>query len=420
MNLETALRETCHLETPSALVNEAFRYAKDNMARCMRYYTLGWGMSNAPHYYSIVVGRDTGWMCMGTDYVAEWFASPAFAIFRDRQCENGKIIEYVEMETGRQDDYGLNVADNSPLYIWGVAHHIKQFNDTKFAADFLESIHKAAQFLISQVGPRGLIVTIPNGVEMQGISSWRNLIKNYVLAGEVTELNCLAVKALREAADVTGETRYAEAAGRISNAINENLWRNDTYLLTSQDGIDNPSVTCDLVFPVLCGVAPRDRAVKVLDRLRQPDFWHPMGLRTVPQGDPGYDPSGSWGLIGGVWPNPTLWYAAAVAPYDADEALRALEVVARPVLEPDNASGLNTRNGEFAEWFDGETGVNSGMHLSPWVAPTFVWAVMEGLLGLRWENGAGKFNPFWPSGWQSVTIKNLPQKARLDTINLRS
>lgn len=113
----TALRNTCILETPSETLNMAFRYAKDNLARCMRYYTLGWGMSNAPHHYTIVVGRDTGWMCLGTDYVAPWFAPEALKIFRDRQKPNGQILEFVDMETDDRADYGLNASDNTPFYI---------------------------------------------------------------------------------------------------------------------------------------------------------------------------------------------------------------------------------------------------------------------------------------------------------------
>ena len=68
--------------------------------------------------------------------------------------------------------------------------------------------------------------------------------------------------------------------------------------------------------------------------------------------------------------------------------------------------GLN--EGEYAEWFDGETDANGGMRLSPWVAPTFIWAVMEGLLGLTWRAGEPAFAPHWPAGWDEVTIGRLP------------
>lgn len=136
MNKTTALRNTCQLTTPSPIVNEAFRIAKDHVARCMRWYSLGWGMSNSPHSCTIVVGRDTGWMTIGADYVAPWFAPEALKVFRDRQQANGKILEYVDMESGESTDYGLNVSDNTPYYLWALCHHWQVHSDERFLDAF--------------------------------------------------------------------------------------------------------------------------------------------------------------------------------------------------------------------------------------------------------------------------------------------
>jgi hypothetical protein len=97
----TSFQHVCALITPNTLLNDAFLYAKDNLARCMRQYSLGWGMSNAPHNWTIVVGRDSGWMTVGTDYVAPWFARASLDVFRVRQKDNGQIIEYVCLESGK-------------------------------------------------------------------------------------------------------------------------------------------------------------------------------------------------------------------------------------------------------------------------------------------------------------------------------
>ena len=80
---------------------------------------------------------------------------PRAACFRDRQKPNGQIIEYVDLETDRQEDYGLNVADNTPLYMWGVWHHWAQHADAAFRADFNASMHAAAENLLGEIGPRG-------------------------------------------------------------------------------------------------------------------------------------------------------------------------------------------------------------------------------------------------------------------------
>jgi glycogen debranching enzyme len=403
----TALQNTCILETPSPLINAAFRYAKDNVARCMRYYTLGWGMSNAPHNWAIVVGRDTGWMTVGADYVAGWFAPSALKAFRDRQKPNGQILEYIDLESGFGEDYGLNIADNTPLYIWGVWHHWKQYHSEVARQQYHRSIVHAADYLLAERGPHGLLVGVPAGVETRGITSWRNIIPGKVMAGESTEINSLTSMALRMAAELTGETRYADAARDLAAAINRELWTGDSYLLTRYDDHVDNQVTGDAVFPLITGVAPPDRARKVLDRLSRKDFWTERGMRTVPNTDPAYHPSAGAGLIGGSWPNLTLWYAAAIAPYNPDAALRALEIVARPAVEEMDPA-INVRQTEFSEYFDGDTGINLGMHLSPWVAPTFIWAVMEGLLGMQWNEGRPSFHPQWPTGWEQVSVRALP------------
>ena len=162
-----------------------------------------------------------------------------------------------------------------------------------------------------------------------------------------------------------------------------------------------------MLFPIFTGAATAEQARLILDRLEQPDFWTPRGMRTVPDSDPQYDPAIAWGLMGGGWPNLTLWYAASVASIHPNRALAALEMVARPVVEPQSPE-VNVHHTEFAEWFRGDTGVNGGMLLSPWVAPTFLWSVLEGLLGLTWEAGQPVFHPHWPDGWDQVRIKNLP------------
>lgn len=417
MTLETALRNTCKITTPSPLIDEAFRYAKDNIARCMRYYTHGWGMSNAPHGWTLVVGRDTGWMTIGTDYVAPWFAPEALAPFRDRQMADGKILEYIDLETGEGADYGLNVSDNTPLYILGICHHMAQHPNEKFRSEFADSVARAADHLVSEVGPHGLIAVRPAGTGNEGVAGWRNCIQGYALGGETTEINCLAARALREAAEFRGESRYATVANRLVEAINERLWAGDGYLLSRDGDEPDTEVTVDMLFPILCGVAPPDRATLVLDRLAQPDFWTPRGMRTIPSTSKHYHPSDGYGLVGGVWPNPTLWYAAAAAPNDPDRALAAIETVARSVVEAQDESS-RIAPGEFAEYFHGDSGVNLGMALSPWTAPTFIWCVMEGLLGASWRADEPSFNPSWPSGWETVAIDNMRHAGAARSVTL--
>ena len=79
---------------------------------------------------------------------------PCCASSATARSPNGQIIEYVDLETDRQEDYGLNVADNTPLYMWGVWHHWAQHADAAFRAEFDASMRAAAENLLGEIGPR--------------------------------------------------------------------------------------------------------------------------------------------------------------------------------------------------------------------------------------------------------------------------
>lgn len=402
-----ALRGVCRLTTPSDSLNTAFAMAKDNIARTMRRYTLGWGMSNCPHASCIVVGRDTGWMCVGSDYVAPWFVPEALGAFRDRQRDDGAVMEYVDLETGAVDDYGLDCADNTPLVSWALNHHWQMHGGEGFHAGFSGFAKRAADFMVSSIAPSGLVSATAKGVGAWGSASWRNIIDGYVLAGESTEINSLFAFGLRQLAAFTGELGYSSAGEGLAAAVRQRNWTGDAFLLTRHIGVENRQHTGDMVFPLVFGIADAHQARVVIDILSNEAFWCPRGLMTLPRYEDEYSPTRAYGLLGGSWPNLTLWYAKAIAPHSANDALRALETVSASPVEGAYEE-FNVRQGEFPEFFDPTTGRNSGMHLSPWVAPTFIWAVLEGLLGLSWSGGKLAASPNWPDGWNEVSVENIP------------
>ena len=67
----------------------------------------------------------------------------------------------------------------------------------------------------------------------------------------------------------------------------------------------------------------------------------------------------------------------------------------------------NTVPGQFSEWFDGESLVNKGMRLSPWAAPRFLWAAIEGMCGLMLTPEIPRINPIIPLQWSWVAIRRL-------------
>src|SRR5690349_10559056 len=96
-----------------------------------------------------------------------------------------------------------------------------------------------------------------------------------------------------------------------------------------------------------------------------------MRWTTNPRGAPA-----CWAACGsGV----TFWFAFAAARFDPGFMARALATSFRH-YERDPLKH-NTVPGQFSEWLHGETLTNQGMMLSPWFAPRYVWAAIEGIAG---------------------------------------
>lgn len=153
-------------------------------------------------------------------------------------------------------------------------------------------------------------------------------------------------------------------------------------------------------------VCNEETGFRIVSRLNAPDFWTEAGLRTVSRDDPLYDPTGNVGLLGGVWPGLTWWYAFAAARYHPEFMVRALSLsFAHYAAEPKKN---NTVPGQFGEYFDGESLINRGMRLSPWEPPRFLWAAIEGVCGVSLTTGALQVNPLVPPSWKWLALKRLP------------
>ena len=95
------------------------------------------------------------------------------------------------------------------------------------------------------------------------------------------------------------------------------------YLNIDVDGNIHTDVTGDEIFPVLFRVCDDEVGFHIISRLNAPDFWTPAGLRTASRLDARYDPSRYAGLLGGVWPGLTWWYAFAAQRYQPGVMVRA-------------------------------------------------------------------------------------------------
>jgi glycogen debranching enzyme len=416
---ETALHETqryyarhlgdARLLTPSMLVNRGVVWAKVNMLRVIKEYPQGWGSTNSPPS-DILVSRDTSWFVHGYDYLLPQFSRDAIELFNRSLEPSGQVVEYVRGVNGFKTSYDLNINDDTPLHIIAILHHYNSTLDDAWLLSVFPLVRRITDYLLSQRDANGLIYCKAAGVDMFGITSWRNIIPYYTLDGAVTEINAEAYFALEAAAMLAAIlderadwSRWSAEATSLRAAILAKLFNADTsafVLNYDQDGNYQDNFTADEVFPVLFDVADETTRVSILKRLLESDFTTPVGLRTISTADSWYFPSHGFGLLGGIWPDLTLWFAVALARNGMpEENVHFLEAI---YASMEAGAARNTVPGQFGEWFDGGSLTNRGMYLSPWTGAKYLWAVAETVCGIDGYRTSGRLHlvPRVPAGWQ--------------------
>ncbi|HEY9723022.1 MAG TPA: hypothetical protein V6D47_13505, partial [Oscillatoriaceae cyanobacterium] len=412
-------RARATLFTPDATINRGLQWAKLNTFRVMDRYRHGLGFTNDPPQ-DILVVRDAAWYAMGASYLdAPFVAGMWDFIARHARHDGGKLTEYVRcaLTPPVKEDDGLNINDDTPLWLWATRHHYALTRDRAWLDAVYPQVCETAAWILAQRRD-GLVECTVSGTNVFGIASWRNIINGYQLNGAVTEINAACVAALRAAAELAevlqDEARargWREAADALATAIEAQLKRPDGLyaLARNPDGSRRDEVTADLLFPLLFGVADAEAETRVIERLTRPDFWTTYGLRTVGRDEPEYDPAYGWGLMGGIWPNLTAWACYAFRKRRPDllaEGMRQTYALSE-MPEPVNAGRVVP--GEFPEWFDGDTFESKGMAMSPWMPPTFVWLGLEGLAGLTplTQGPRARLAPNLPPEWRWLGARNV-------------
>jgi glycogen debranching enzyme len=396
------------LMTPSPEISRGVVWAKANMLRVIKEYPQGWGSTNSPPS-DILVSRDTSWFVHGFDYFLPQFSRDAIEVFNRFIEPSGQVVEYVRGVSGYSTSYDLNVNDDSPLHIIAILHHYNATLDDEWVRGVVPLVVRVADYLLQQRDGNGLIFCSAKGVDMYGITSWRNIIPHYTLDGAVTEINAEAVFALEAAAmlcAVAGDNAHWETYSAEARTLREkmlaHLFNADTggfVLNYDKGGNYEDNFTADEVFPVLFNICDQTERKRILERLSEADFVTPVGLRTISLADSWYFPSHGFGLLGGVWPDLTLWFAVALARNGfPSRAVHWLEAIYKSM---EAGVARNTVPGQFAEWFDGGSLTNRGMYLSPWTGAKYLWAVAETVCGLDGYRTSGRphISPLLPDGW---------------------
>jgi hypothetical protein len=397
-------------------IERGVRWAKANMLRVMRRTPTGPGFTNDPGQSNANVGRDAAWFVHGCDWLDPAFSLSLLRGFAARQEPDGKIVEWYDLRSGETHDDGLDVNDDTPLFILAVAHHVDATGDRAALEELYPAAARAGAQLLAHRDERGLVWCSARGTGARGIIGWRNIIEGYRISGATTEVNSETYAALRRLAAMaralhrkTEATRWDSEADALHDAIERHLRNPENglyYLAIDVDGRPRSEVTCDLVFPVVFGVSDDETCARIVSRLRERDFWTTAGIRTVPREAPEYHPTAGAGLLGGVWVAVTFWYAFAAAKFVPEVMASALQTTFAHYARAPQAT--NTVPGQFSEWLHGETLANRGMLLSPWFAPRYLWAAIEGAAGLMPRLDGSCIAPHIPPEWSWIAARNVP------------
>jgi glycogen debranching enzyme len=335
------------------------------------------------------------------------------------------VVEYVRGVNGFKTSYELNINDDTPLHIIAILHHYNATLDDAWLRSVFPLVRRITDYLLSQRDANGLVYCKAGGLDMFGITSWRNIIPYYTLDGAVTEINAEAYFALDAAAMLAAiceETedweRWSREARALRAAMLTKLYNADAsafVLNYDHDGNYQDNFTADEVFPVLFEVADPVARRAILARLCEDDFTTPVGLRTISTADSWYFPSHGFGLLGGVWPDLTLWFAVALARNgQPDEAADRLEAI---YASMEAGAARNTVPGQFGEWFDGGSLTNRGMYLSPWTGAKYLWAVAETVGGIDGYRASGRLHltPRVPARWRWTAAARVHWGGRCHT-----
>ena len=132
------------------------------------------------------VGRDSVWYLMGSSYYAQARSRKLLdAWFRSGLEPSGKFVEYftAAREPIYRDDYGLNIADNTPAFSqWQPITIYSLTGDRSFLGSVYPSLLNSADYILEQtrvVGEHnrfGLVWCTSTDTFVRGLPVWRNAI----------------------------------------------------------------------------------------------------------------------------------------------------------------------------------------------------------------------------------------------------
>jgi glycogen debranching enzyme len=211
-----------------------------------------------------------------------------------------------------------------------------------------------------------------------------------------------------------------EKANKLFVQFNEAFWNEKTgYYAYTLDGEKKPvySVASNPGHCLWSGIVPKERAGRVVARLRQPDMWSGWGIRTLSALHKSFNPYNY--QTGAIWPHDNAIIAAGFRRYgfaaEAAAVARSISEAASHFLLnqlPELYAGLQRENGSFPVQYIGANVPQA------WAAGT-PFVLLQTMLGIRPDAPRGKLyvDPALPDWMPDVTLFDLRLGGR--TMNVR-
>ena len=212
----------------------------------------------------------------------------------------------------------------------------------------------------------------------------------------------------RAAAPARGLERQAD---EIKQSFNDDFWLEDRgYYALAHDGDKRPvdALTSNIGHLLWSGIVDDDRAEEVRAHLLGPRLFSGWGVRTMAEGDGGYNPIGYH--QGTVWPHDNSIIAAGLRRYGYNEEAAT---IAFAILE-----AAQYFFGRLPETFAGyDRAVTDYPVEYPTACSPQAWAtaaplfLLRILLGLEARDGAIEQHAVLPEGIGSLALTRLPGRA---------
>lgn len=442
LSLQTAKARFCTIYTSNEQFNDWLNRSLNDI--CMMTTDLPQGCypyAGVP-WFSTAFGRDgiiTALECLWINPdlargVLTYLASKqATEVLPDQDAEPGKILHETrkgEMATLKEIPFGqyYGSVDSTPLFVILAGAYYNRTGDKAFLASLWPHLERALAW-IDQYGDKdkdGFVEYFrqtPTGLAQQG---WKDsydsifhadgtLVEGPIALCEVQGYVYAAKRAASNLAGILGHAERAitliKQAQTLQDQFNHTFWSDKlgSYML-ALDGKKQPCAvrSTNAGHTLFTGIAPKDRAERIVTGFLQEEFYSGWGIRTIPTNEIRYNPMAYHN--GSVWPHDNALIAWGMSRYGLTHGVERLlggifdlSIHANLHRLPELICGFKRRPGE-------------GPILYPVACAPQAWSagavflLLQACIGISLQGAEPEIrftNPYLPEFLPALQIKNL-------------